>query len=102
MWPFLIPPPLGQPHSLPRGVQVHAGYFHVSIIHQTLTWTTGSLTCVHSLLYACIYTRGLDTLTASQHNLFDSEKLKSFYVSFRSDDNLSSAESGCIFKAIHL
>ena len=26
---------------------VHAGCFIVSIIHRTLTWTTGSLTSVH-------------------------------------------------------
>ena len=25
---------------------VHAGSFRVSVIHQTLTWTTGSLTCI--------------------------------------------------------
>ena len=25
----------------------HAGCFSVSIIHRTLTWTTGSLTCTH-------------------------------------------------------
>ena len=30
------------------------GYFSVSIIHQTLTWTTGTLTCVWDL-FACIY-----------------------------------------------
>ena len=29
------------------GVQVHAGNLRVSIIHWTLTWTTGSLMCVH-------------------------------------------------------
>ena len=34
---------------------VHAGYFGVSIIHRTRTWTTGSLTCVCDL-FACIYT----------------------------------------------
>ena len=28
---------------------VHAGCFSVSIIHQTLTWTTGSLTCAQML-----------------------------------------------------
>ena len=39
----------------------------VSIIHRTLTWTTGSLTCVHSLSYACIW--GLATPT-SQYNIF--------------------------------
>ena len=27
--------------------KVHAGSFHVSVIHRNLTWTTGSLTCVH-------------------------------------------------------
>ena len=26
--------------------KVHAGSFRVSVIHRTLTWTTGSLTCV--------------------------------------------------------
>ena len=57
--------------------------FRVSVIHQTLTWTTGSLTCVDGLLYACVYTWGLVTLTASQHNLFDSEKLKFFLCSWQ-------------------
>ena len=54
------------------------GYFHVSIVHRTLTCTTGALTCVHGLWCACVYTRGLGTPTASQHNLFDSEKTQSF------------------------
>ena len=62
-------------HIPSSGVQVHAGYYRVSIIHRTLTWTTGMLTCVHDLSYACVYTRGLNTPTASQHNPFDSEKL---------------------------
>ena len=31
---------------------VHAGCFSVSIIHWTLTWTTGSLTCTQMLLHA--------------------------------------------------
>ena len=52
-----------------RGVQVHAGYFRVSKIHRTLTWTTGSLTCVCYYSYASIYTRGLGTPTARQHNI---------------------------------
>ena len=55
----LIPPPRGQTHS----VFGDTGYFRVSIIHQTLTWTTGFLTCVHGLQYACVYTLGLGTLT---------------------------------------
>ena len=56
---------------------VDAGSFRVSVIHWTLTWSTGSLTCVRDHAYACVYTRGLGTLTASQHNIFDSEKLTS-------------------------
>ena len=70
MWPF--------PTS---GVQVHAGYFCVSIIYQTLTaW---SLMCIHGLSYACVYTWGLGTLIASQRNVFDSEKLNVFLVLLR-------------------
>ena len=61
---------------------MHAGYFRISVIHRTLTWTSGSLTCVHGLSYACVYTRGVGhtTPTASQHNHFDSEKLTVFLV----------------------
>ena len=33
------------------------GYFGVPIVHLTLTWTTGSLTCVGDL-FACVYARG--------------------------------------------
>ena len=54
--------------------KVHAGSFRVSVIYQTLIWTTGSLMCVR----ACVYTQGLCTLTASQHNIFDLEKLTIF------------------------
>ena len=42
------------------------------------TWTTGSLTCVRDHSCVCLYTRGLGTPTASQHNIFDSEKLTNF------------------------
>ena len=35
--------------------KVHAGSFRVSIIHRTLTWSTGSLTCVRDHSYACVY-----------------------------------------------
>ena len=50
--------------------------FSYSIIHQTLTWTTGSLTYVRDYSYACIYiyTQGLGTPT-SQPIIFYSEKL---------------------------
>ena len=37
---------------------VHAGSFCVSVIHQTLTWTTGSLTWICDRSYACVYTHG--------------------------------------------
>ena len=39
---------------------VHGGCFSVSIIHQTLTWTTGSLTCAQMLMYAIAH-RGART-----------------------------------------
>ena len=31
---------------------MHAGCFSISIIHRTLTWTTGSLTCAQMLMHA--------------------------------------------------
>ena len=36
---------------------VHAGCFSVSIIHPTLTWTTGPLTCAQILMHAIAYGR---------------------------------------------
>ena len=45
----------------PSVSKVHAGSFRVSIIHRTLTWTTGSLMCIRDYCYACVYTRGLGT-----------------------------------------
>ena len=39
--------------AFPRESQLqHAGCFSVSMIHQTLTWTTGSLTCAQMLMHA--------------------------------------------------
>ena len=77
-----------QKYMHPPVTKVHAGSLHVSVIHQTLTWTTGSLMCVHGLSYACVYTWGLGTPTASRHNIFDSEKLTFFLCSWR-DSNIS-------------
>ena len=57
--PFLMTPPCRQPHSVFGGASVQAGSFRVSVIHRTLTWTTGSLTCVRDHSYACVHTRGL-------------------------------------------
>ena len=51
--------PIGNSGHFPHGklaatVQptVHAGCYSVSIIHRTLTWTTGSLTCAQTLMHA--------------------------------------------------
>ena len=53
----------------------HLCQFHMGVIHQTLTWTTGSLTrCIRDHSYACVYTQGLGKPTASQHNKCYSEK----------------------------
>ena len=56
-----------QKYIAPSVSKAHAGYFHVSVIHLTLTWATGSLTCVRGHSYACVYTQGLGTLLSSQH-----------------------------------
>ena len=48
--------PRGVKHQLSYYFSVHAGTFCVSVIHQTLTWTTGSLTCVHDHSCAWVYT----------------------------------------------
>ena len=62
-------------------LHMHAGSFCLSVIHRTLTWTTGSLTCVRDHSYACVYTRGgvghKDSESA-QH--FDSEKHSQFFL----------------------
>ena len=71
---------------------MYAGSFRVSVIHRTLTWTTGSLTCVRDHYYACVYTRGLGTPTASQQNNFDSEKLTILCVCSRRGSNLGSLD----------
>ena len=65
-----------QKYIYPFVNKVYAGSFCVSVIRQTLTWTTESLTCVRDHSYVCIYTQGLGTLTASQHIIFYSEKLR--------------------------
>ena len=39
-------------HSRATQPTVHAGCFSVSIIHRTLTWLKGSLTCAQMLMHA--------------------------------------------------
>ena len=48
--------------------------------HSFVCVYTGSLTCARDCSCVCVYTRGLGTPTASQHNIFDSEKLFFFLV----------------------
>ena len=40
-----------------RAIQpsVHGFFFNVSIVHRTLTWTTGSLTCTQMLMHAIVH-----------------------------------------------
>ena len=40
---------------------VHAGCFSVPIIHRTLTWTTGSITCTQMLMHAIAHGGCTDT-----------------------------------------
>ena len=54
--------------------QCMLGFFRVSVIHRTLTLATGSLSCVRDHSCDCVYTRGLDIPTASQHNISDGKK----------------------------
>ena len=56
-----------QMHIYPSVSKVHAGCFHVSVIHWTLTWTMGSLTCLCDNSYACIYTHGHTDSESAQH-----------------------------------
>ena len=51
-------------------LQVHAGSFHVSVIHQTLTRTTGSLTCAREHSCVCVHTRELGTPTSEWRQHF--------------------------------
>ena len=64
--------------------KVLAGSFHVSVIHQTLTSTTRSLTCVRDHSYACVCTQGLCILTTSQRNILTRKNFhKVFLCSWR-------------------
>ena len=59
--------------------KVLVGSFRVSVIHQTLTWTTGSLKCVRDHSYASVYTRSVGTPTV-QYYIFDSKNSQMFFV----------------------
>ena len=64
-----------QKYIYPSVSKVHAGSFRVSVIHWTLTRTTGSSTCVRDYSYACVFTRGVGTPIPSQHTIFYLETL---------------------------
>ena len=72
-----------QKYIYPPVSKDHAGSFCVSVIHRTLTRTTGSLTCMQDHSYACmyIYTGVGRTLTASQH-IFYLEKHSQMFLVF--------------------
>ena len=78
--------------------QVHAGSFHVSVICQTMTVTAGPSLCVRDNSYAWHKKGWLGTWTASQHNIFDSEKLIKFILCFWRISNLchSNVESDAL------
>ena len=42
-------------NSLVTHPTVHAGCFSVSIIHPTVTWTTGSLTCTQMFMHVIVH-----------------------------------------------
>ena len=52
-WEIRVAFPRGSQLRQSRATQptVHAGCFGVSIIHRTLTWTAGSLTCAQMLMH---------------------------------------------------
>ena len=61
--------------ALPSCLNLFFPVCSVSVIHRTLAWTTGSLTCVRDHSCAYTYTRWLGIQTASQQNISDSEQL---------------------------
>ena len=54
---------------------VHAGCFSVSIVHRTLTWTTGSLTCAQMLKHAIAHGGCADALRESARKVGSGEKI---------------------------
>ena len=79
---------LQQPQEQPLPSPNHCtlDLFRVSVIHRTLTWTTGSLTCVCDHSYACLYTLGvlgtyINSSEPAQH-FFDSEKNLEAFLMF--------------------
>ena len=72
--------PLPAFHYPPINYKVPAGSFRVSVIHRTLIWTAGSLTCLRDHSYTHVYTRGLGIATTSQYIIVDTEKLSQLFL----------------------
>ena len=76
LFPFTV-----QKYVYPPVSKAHAGSLRVSVIHQTQTWTTGSLACIRDCSCVCVYTRGLGTLTASHvSTTFLTQKSSQFFL----------------------
>ena len=75
-WEFWIAFPRESQLRQSRSTQpmVHAGCFSVSIIHRTLTWTTGSLTCAQVLMHAIAHGGCPDTRKRVCTEKVDSER----------------------------
>ena len=73
-------------------LQVHAGSFHVSVFHQPLTWTTGSLTCVHDHSYACVYAQGLAHRQWVSRTFFAQKNSHKFFLCSWRGSNLRSLD----------
>ena len=75
----------GKASSHSTALPSFVGFFG-SVIHRTLTWTTGSVTCVRS--YAYVYTRGWGTPTTSQHNTLTRKNSHNLFLCSGRDSNL--------------
>ena len=87
MWPFLIPPPLGQPHSVFGGT---IACWLFSCFHNPPNSDMDYIICTvrtWSFSFVRIKTPGLGTPTASQHNIFNSENSIQFFLCSWRDSN---------------
>ena len=82
----LLFPFTAQKYIYPPVTKVHARSFHVSVIHQTLTWSIGSL--IHVCTWSFLWVRIHMGVGHSQHNIFDLEKLTIFFLCSWWDSNL--------------
>ena len=79
--------PRGAKRQLSYNLSVHAGSFRVSVNHRTLTWTTGSLTCVRDHYCACVYTRVVGHTDSESAQHFWLRKTNIVFLCFWRDSN---------------